>query len=43
MGTPQFTPEFKEEAVHQMTERCYSAADAYYHAWRSLNNIHVDH
>jgi hypothetical protein len=27
MGTPRFTPEFKEEAVHQITERDYSVAD----------------
>lgn len=24
MGTPRFTPEFKEEAVRQITERGYS-------------------
>lgn len=24
MGTPRFTPEFKEEAVHQVTEHGYS-------------------
>jgi len=27
MGTQRFTPEFKEEAVHQITERGYSVAD----------------
>ena len=27
MGTPRFTPEFKEEAVRQITERGYSIAD----------------
>ncbi|WP_205246121.1 IS3-like element ISEam1 family transposase [Erwinia amylovora] len=27
MGTPRFTPEFKEEAVRQITERGYSVAD----------------
>lgn len=27
MGTPQFTPEFKEEAVRQITERGYSIAE----------------
>ncbi|MFP9468507.1 IS3 family transposase [Pectobacterium brasiliense] len=27
MGTPRFTPEFKEEAVRQVTERGYSVAD----------------
>ncbi len=27
MGTPQFTPEFKEEAVRQITERGYSVAE----------------
>ena len=27
MGTPRFTPEFKEEAVKQVTERGYSVAD----------------
>ncbi|HIE9456949.1 IS3 family transposase [Klebsiella variicola] len=27
MGTPRFTPEFKEEAVHQITERGYSVAE----------------
>ncbi|EMD7790727.1 transposase, partial [Salmonella enterica] len=26
MGTPRFTPEFKEEAVRQITERGYSIA-----------------
>ena len=28
MGTPRFTPEFKEEAVRQITERGYSVAEA---------------
>lgn len=27
MGTPRFTPEFKEEAVKQVTERGYSVAE----------------
>ncbi|QIZ47283.1 hypothetical protein DWV07_10510 [Dickeya zeae] len=27
MGTPRFTPEFKEEAVRQITERGYSAVE----------------
>lgn len=27
MGTPRFTPEFKEEAVRQVTERGYSFTD----------------
>lgn len=27
MGTPRFTPEFKEEAVSQITERGYSVAE----------------
>lgn len=27
MGTPRFTPEFKEEAVRQVTEQGYSVAD----------------
>lgn len=27
MGTPRFTPEFNEEAVRQMTERGYCAAE----------------
>lgn len=27
MGTTRFTPEFKEEAVRQITERGYSVAD----------------
>ncbi len=27
MGTPPFTPEFKEEAVRQTTERGYSVAE----------------
>lgn len=27
MGTPRFTPEFKEESVHQITERSYSVAE----------------
>ncbi|EDZ4579550.1 transposase, partial [Salmonella enterica] len=27
MGTPRFTPEFKEEAVRQITERGYSIAE----------------
>lgn len=27
MGTPRFPPEFKEEAVHQITERYYPIAD----------------
>ena len=28
MGTPQFTPEFKEEAVRQTTKHGYSVAEA---------------
>lgn len=28
MGTPRFTPEFKEEAVHQVTESGYPIADS---------------
>jgi len=28
MGTPRFTPEFKEEAVRRTTERGYSIAEA---------------
>ncbi len=27
MGTPRFTPEFKDEAVRQITERGYSVAE----------------
>jgi transposase len=27
MGTPRFTPEFKEEAVRKITERGYSVAE----------------
>lgn len=27
MGTPRFTPEFKEETVRQITERGYSVAE----------------
>lgn len=27
MGTPRFTPEFKEEAVRQITEGGYSVAE----------------
>ena len=27
MGTPRFTPEFKEEAARQITERGYSVAE----------------
>lgn len=27
MGRPRFTPEFKEEAVSQITERGYSVAE----------------
>nr|ULG18716.1 transposase [Serratia proteamaculans] len=27
MGTPRFTPEFKQEAVRQITERGYSVAE----------------
>ncbi|RDQ04438.1 Transposase [Escherichia coli] len=27
MGIPRFPPEFKEEAVRQVTERGYSVAD----------------
>ena len=27
MGTPRFTPEFKEEAVKQVTDRGYSVSD----------------
>ena len=27
MGTPRFTPEFKEEAVRQITKRGYSVAE----------------
>ena len=29
MGTPQFTPEFKEEAVRQTTQHGYSVAEVY--------------
>ncbi|HCI4282253.1 TPA: IS3 family transposase [Klebsiella variicola subsp. variicola] len=29
MGTPRFTPEFKEEAVRQITERGYSVAEVF--------------
>ncbi|WP_420262031.1 IS3 family transposase [Citrobacter portucalensis] len=29
MGTPRFTPEFKEEAVRQITERGYSIAEVF--------------
>lgn len=29
MGTPRFTPEFKEEAVRQITERGYSVGEGY--------------
>lgn len=31
MGAPRFTPEFKEEAVRQITERGYSVAEVSYH------------
>ena len=34
MGTPRFTPEFKEEAVKQVTERGYSVSDV--SAWSTL-------
>ena len=27
MSTPRFTPEFKDEAVRQITERSYSVAE----------------
>ena len=27
MSSPRFTPEFKDEAVRQITERCYSVAE----------------
>ncbi|WP_139790000.1 transposase, partial [Klebsiella pneumoniae] len=27
MGTPRFTPKFKEEAVRQITERGYSISE----------------
>jgi len=27
MGTPRFTPEFKEEVARQITERGYSVAE----------------
>lgn len=27
MGSPRFTPEFKEEAVKQVTKRGYSVSD----------------
>jgi transposase len=29
MGTPRFTPEFKEETVSQITERGYSVAEIF--------------
>ena len=29
MGTPRFTPEFKEETVYQIAERGYSVVDIY--------------
>jgi transposase-like protein len=41
MGTPRFTPEFKEEAVRQITERGYSVADVL-NAWASRNTAFIN-
>lgn len=41
MGTPRFTPEFKEEAVRQITKRGYSVAEVSDHPSVSTHNLHV--
>ena len=40
MGTPRFTPEFKEEAVKQVTERGYSVADVAARLGVSANSLY---
>lgn len=40
MGTQRFTPEFKEEAVCQITERGYSVADVSERLGVSARNLY---
>lgn len=40
MGTPRFTPEFKEEAVRQITERGYSVAEVSDHLGVSTHSLY---
>ncbi|HGE8341430.1 MULTISPECIES: IS3 family transposase [Serratia] len=40
MGTPRFTPEFKEEAVRQITERGYSVAEVSDRLGVSAHNLY---
>ncbi|CNK78327.1 ISEhe3 transposase A [Yersinia enterocolitica] len=40
MGTPRFTPEFKEEADRQITERSYSVADVSEHLGVSAHSLY---
>ncbi|MEL5351358.1 IS3 family transposase [Serratia nevei] len=40
MGTPRFTPEFKEEAVRQITERGYSVAEVSDHLGVSAHSLY---
>lgn len=40
MGTPQFTPEFKEETVRQITERGYYVAEVSDRLGVSAHNLH---
>lgn len=43
MGTQRFTPEFKEEAVRQITERGYSVADVSEHSlYKWLRSVKPD-
>ena len=40
MGTPRFTPEFKEEAVRQITERGYPVAEVSDHLGVSAHSLY---
>lgn len=40
MGTPRFTPEFKEEAVRQITERGYSVTEVSDRLGVSAHNLY---
>lgn len=40
MGTPRFTPEFKEEAVRQITERGYSVAEVSHRLGVSTHSLY---
>ncbi|CAH6172035.1 hypothetical protein AN2353V1_3831 [Citrobacter koseri] len=43
MGTPRFTPEFKEEAVRQITERDYPAFNTCSEGRKGLTQIKTIH